>query len=73
MTSPYEDGDEVYVVPPLQADVTIVRRAARDRDGNAQIWGLLGCQKEAFAAERVIVVVEELVEGDVIRQDPGEP
>ncbi len=43
-----------------------------DRDGNAQIWGLLGCQKEAaFAAERVIVVVEELVDGDVIRRDPN--
>ena len=43
-----------------------------DRDGNAQIWGLLGCQKEAaFAADRVIVVVEELVDGDVIRRDPN--
>ncbi len=43
-----------------------------DREGNAQIWGLLGCQKEAaFAADRVIVVVEELVDGDMIRRDPN--
>jgi len=34
--------------------------------------GLLGCQKEAaFAAERVVIVVEELVEEAVIRADPN--
>jgi glutaconate CoA-transferase, subunit A len=72
MTSPYDDATEVYVVPPLKPDVTIVHAQRADRDGNAQIWGLLGCQKEAaFAAERVIVVVEELVGGDVIRRDPN--
>ena len=31
MTSPYEDGTEVYVVPPLQPDVAIVARPARRR------------------------------------------
>ena len=71
MTSPYEDGSEVYVVPPLKPTSRSCTRSA-DRDGNAQIWGLLGCQKEAaFAADRVIVVVEELVDGDVIRRDPN--
>ena len=40
--------------------------------GDTQVWGLLGCQKEAaFAAERVIVVVEELVDESVIRADPN--
>ena len=34
-----------------------------DAQGNTQIWGLLGVQKEAaFASGRVIVVVEELVD-----------
>ena len=43
-----------------------------DADGDTQIWGLLGCQKEvAFAAKRVIVVVEEVVEESVIRRDPN--
>jgi len=43
-----------------------------DAQGNAQIWGLLGVQKEAaFASQRVIVVVEELVETAVIRADPN--
>ena len=72
MASPYDDGTEVYVVPPLRPDVTIVHAQRADAEGNTQIWGLLGCQKEAaFAAERVLVVVEELVEPDVIRRDPN--
>jgi len=72
MTSPYEDGTEVYVVPALQPDVAIVSAQRADADGDAQIWGLLGCQKEvAFAAKRVIVVVEEVVEEATIRRDPN--
>ena len=60
------------MVPPLRPDVAIVARAARGREGDTQIWGLLGCQKEvAFAADRVIVVVEEVVEESVIRPDPN--
>jgi glutaconate CoA-transferase subunit A len=69
--SPY--GDEtVYAVPPLKPDVTVVHAQRADAEGNTQMWGLLGCQKEAaFAAERVIVVVEELVDEAVIRADPN--
>ena len=69
--SPY--GDEtVYAVPPLKPDVTVVHAQRADADGDTQMWGLLGCQKEAaFAAERVIVVVEELVDESVIRADPN--
>jgi glutaconate CoA-transferase subunit A len=69
--SPYGDGT-VYAVPPLKPDVTIVHAQRADAEGNAQIWGVLGCQKEAaFAADRVIVVVEELVDGAVVRRDPN--
>jgi glutaconate CoA-transferase subunit A len=40
--------------------------------GDTQVWGLLGCQKEAaFAADRVIVVAEELVDEEVVRADPN--
>ncbi|HEX9044269.1 MAG TPA: CoA-transferase [Candidatus Limnocylindrales bacterium] len=69
--SPY--GDEVvYAVPPLKPDVAIIHAQRADADGNTQVWGLLGCQKEAaFAADRVIVVVEELVDEAVIRADPN--
>jgi glutaconate CoA-transferase subunit A len=69
--SPYGDGP-VYAVPPLKPDVTIVHAQRADAAGNTQVWGLLGCQKEAaFAAERVIVVVEQLVDEAVIRADPN--
>jgi glutaconate CoA-transferase subunit A len=72
MKSPYADGTEVYVVPPLKPDVTIVHAQRAVRTGDTQIWGLLGCQKEAaFAADRVIVVCEELVEESVVRRDPN--
>ncbi len=69
--SPYGD-DSIYAVPPLSPDVTIVHAQRADASGNTQVWGLLGCQKEAaFAASRVIVVVEELVDEAVIRADPN--
>jgi glutaconate CoA-transferase subunit A len=69
--SPYGD-DTVYAVPPLTPDVTIVHAQRADAAGDTQVWGLLGCQKEAaFAASRVIVVVEELVDESVIRADPN--
>jgi glutaconate CoA-transferase subunit A len=69
--SPYDDSI-VYAVPPLRPDVAIVHAQRADPAGNTQIWGLLGCQKEAaFAADRVIVVVEELVDEAVIRADPN--
>ncbi len=69
--SPY--GDEtVYAVPPLNPDVAIVHAQRASADGDTQVWGLLGCQKEAaFAADRVIVVVEDLVDEAVIRADPN--
>ena len=69
--SPYGDG-KVYAVPPLKPDVTIVHAQRADAAGNTQVWGLLGCQKEAaFAADRLIVVVEELVDESVVRADPN--
>jgi glutaconate CoA-transferase subunit A len=69
--SPYGDG-KVYAVPPLKPDVTIVHAQRASAAGDTQVWGLLGCQKEAaFAADRVIVVVEELVDEAVIRADPN--
>jgi glutaconate CoA-transferase subunit A len=69
--SPYGNG-KVYAVPPLNPDVAIVHAQRASAGGDTQVWGLLGCQKEAaFAAERVIVVVEELVSEDVVRADPN--
>src|SRR5690349_19985338 len=55
--SPYGDGP-VAVVPPLNPDVAIIHAQRADTQGNTQLWGLLGVQKEvAFASKTVIVVV----------------
>ena len=65
-------GELLATVPALNPGVTIVHAQRADAAGNAQMWGLVGVQKEAaFASERVIVVVEELVEEAVIRSDPN--
>jgi glutaconate CoA-transferase subunit A len=71
VTCPYT-GEVLAAVPALNPDVTIVHAQRADAQGNAQIWGLLGVQKEAaFASDRVIVVVEELVDESAIRADPN--
>ncbi len=65
-------GESLATVPALNPDVTIVHAQRADTLGNTQVWGLVGTQKEAaFASARVIVVVEELVDEAVIRQDPN--
>ncbi len=65
-------GEKLATVPALRPDVTIVHAQRADAGGNTQVWGLMGVQKEAaFASQRVIVVVEELVEESVIRSDPN--
>lgn len=69
--SPYGDGP-IAVVPPLNPDVVFIHAQRADEQGNTQLWGLLGAQKEAaFAGKHVIVVVEEIVSEDVIRRDPN--
>ncbi len=71
VTCPYT-GERLATVPALNPDVTIIHAQRCDRQGNTQIWGLLGVQKEAaFASKKVIVVAEELVDESVIRADPN--
>lgn len=71
VTDPYT-GEEVIVVPPLNPDVAIVHVQRADAQGNAHLWGIIGEQKEAaFAAKRVILTTEEIVEEEVIRSDPN--
>jgi len=71
IADPY-GGDDVYVVPPLNPDVTIVHVQRCSAQGDAQIVGIPGCQKEAaFAADSVIVVCEEVVDDADIRSDPN--
>jgi glutaconate CoA-transferase subunit A len=71
VASPYGD-DTVFAVPPLNPDLAIIHVQRATAEGDAQVWGLLGCQKEAaFAARRVMVVCEEVVPESVVRSDPN--
>jgi glutaconate CoA-transferase subunit A len=71
VTCPFT-GEELAAVPPLNPDTAIIHAQRADHNGNAQIWGLLGVQKEAaFAARNVIIVAEEIVDETVIRSDPN--
>lgn len=68
---PYGEG-ECCVVPPLNPDVAVIRAQRADANGNAHLWGIPGETKEAaFAAETVVLSVEEIVDESVIRSDPN--
>jgi glutaconate CoA-transferase subunit A len=65
-------GNDVIVVPALNPDVAIVHVQRADENGNAHLWGIIGEQKEAaFAAKKVILTAEEIVDESVIRSDPN--
>jgi glutaconate CoA-transferase subunit A len=71
VNDPYS-GEELIAVPALKPDVAIVHVQRADANGNAHLWGIVGEQKEAaFAAERVILTAEEIVDESVIRSDPN--
>jgi glutaconate CoA-transferase, subunit A len=56
-------GEQLMAVPALNPDVSIVHAQEADRDGNVQLWGIPGVQKEAvLAAQRSVVTVERIVE-----------
>ncbi len=56
-------GELLTAVPALNPDVAIVHAQEADRDGNVQLWGIPGVQKEAvLAADRSLVTVERIVE-----------
>jgi len=65
-------GDEISVVPPLKPDVAVVHVQRADVNGNSHVWGIIGEQKDAaFAAKKVIISAEEIVDESVIRSDPN--
>ena len=71
VVDPYT-GKEVITVPPLNPDIAIIHVQRADKDGNAHLWGIIGEQKEvAFAARRVILTAEEIVDESIIRSDPN--
>jgi glutaconate CoA-transferase subunit A len=65
-------ADGLVDVSAVRPDVTILHVQRADSMGRAHAWGPLGISAEAgLAAERVIIVCEELVEDRVILSDPN--
>jgi glutaconate CoA-transferase subunit A len=56
-------GQRMSAVRAINPDVTIIHAQQADQQGNVQLWGLSGVQKEAvLAARHAIVTVEEVVD-----------
>lgn len=56
-------GEKLAAVRSFNPDVSIVHAQRADREGNVQIWGIIGVQKEALLSARVaIATVEEVVD-----------
>jgi glutaconate CoA-transferase, subunit A len=62
ITCPFT-GEVLTAVPALNPDVSVIHAQRADVDGNVQMWGITGVQKEALlAAKTTLVTVEEIVE-----------
>jgi glutaconate CoA-transferase, subunit A len=63
-------GERLTAVRALRPDVGIVHAQRADRQGNVQLWGIVGVQKEiVLASARSLVTVEEVV--DELEPRPG--
>jgi len=71
--NPFSEGnDPIVLVPPLVPDVAIVVVQRADTFGNNHHWGSRGIvQEAALAAQKVIVLANEIVDPEVIASDPS--
>ena len=72
-TNPFSDELEpVALVPALKPDIAFLVVQRSDRFGNSHIWGSTGLTQEAsIAAEKIIVLADQIVEPEVIASDPS--
>ena len=65
-------GMKICLVKAINPDVAIIHAQRADREGNTQMWGIVGSNCEiAMASQQVIVSVEEIVDSEIIRRDPN--
>jgi glutaconate CoA-transferase, subunit A len=64
-------GERLLLLRALQPDVAVVQVQQADQEGNARIYGPTWDNDEALkAAKRVILLAEEIVSTDYLRQQP---
>jgi len=62
ITCPFT-GEQLAAVPALRPDVSIIHAQESDGEGNVQLWGIPGVQKEALlASDRSLATVERIVD-----------
>ena len=67
-----QDHEPVALVPALKPDIAFLVVQRADRFGNSHIWGSTGLTQEAsIAAEKIIVLADQIVEPEVIASDPS--
>jgi glutaconate CoA-transferase subunit A len=65
-------GEELVAVRAIKPDLAILHVQRADSQGNAHVWGNFGVMREAaFAAGRVIITCEEIVDHQTILGDPN--
>jgi len=65
-------GEPIVLIPALMPDVAILHVQRADVDGHAHCWGTLGVTREAaLAAQRVILLAEEILPRERLLSDPG--
>jgi glutaconate CoA-transferase, subunit A len=65
-------NDDLLAVRAIRPDVAILHVQRADNEGNAHAWGNFGVMREAaFAAKKVILTCEEIVDHDLILSDPN--
>jgi glutaconate CoA-transferase subunit A len=70
--NPFAPGEPVVLAKPLKPDVAILAVQRADDAGNSHYWGSSGLvQEAAFAAERVLLIADEIVAPEVIASDPS--
>lgn len=71
ITCPFT-GDDLVAVRAIKPDLAILHVQRADREGNAHAWGNFGVMREAaFAAQKVILTCEEIVDHEIIVSDPN--
>lgn len=66
-------GEEFSAIPALEPDVALIHAQRADKDGNVQLWGVIGDTVDgALASRRIVVTVEEIVDREVIRSSPNQ-
>lgn len=71
MADPYGSGREVYVIPAIQPDVTVIHATEVDEYGNARVLGSpFWDHPLTRAAKRVLVTAERLVSTETLASQP---